>query len=411
MKQLKKITILAILLLIAFCPICFAQSEMRIVPNKETIKQEEKINIAIELSNVRIAAGTLEIYFDFEKLEYLQGPENSNFSNRRILYTWVSSSGKNEQTIKIGDFVFQALQNGMANIVVIGEFYNESGERVEIDNSNLQLLIGKQEIDINPIISEQKPENIATYNTSLSILRLNHEGISPDFRKDIKEYYFIADTTIDSLEITAIPESPNATITITGNRNLKIGKNTITIHVVSEDKTQETDYQIYVTKTKNVEMANANLENLAVREENLIPEFEPNQTNYKLEIPNEIEKINILAIPQSTKAQVSIIGNDQMKIGNNTIQINVLAEDKITNKKYEITVHRRNEQEELQYKQEREDQAQKLSVILEKEEENDNTNEIKQKEKRNILSIVIVIVLGSSVITGIVYIVKKRKKY
>ena len=44
------------------------------------------------------------------------------------------------------------------------------------------------------------------------MLRLNHEGISPEFKKDQKEYYFVTDNKIDNLEITAIPENPDATV-------------------------------------------------------------------------------------------------------------------------------------------------------------------------------------------------------
>ena len=214
---------------------------------------------------------------------------------------------------------------------------------------------------------------------------------------------------LESLEVTAIPENPNATVTVTGNRNLKIGKNLIEIHVVSEDKTKEEVYKINVTKTTNIELANANLENLAVREGFLNPEFDPNQTNYKVEISNETEKVEILAIPQSTKAQVSIIGNGEMKVGNNTVQINVLAEDKITNKRYEIVVHRRNEQEELQYKQEQESGAEKLSTILEEQNNSKNVDKIEQNKNNNIIWIIGVIVLCGAIIAGIIY-SKKQKK-
>ena len=214
---------------------------------------------------------------------------------------------------------------------------------------------------------------------------------------------------LESLEVTAIPENPNATVTVTGNRNLKIGKNLIEIHVVSEDKTKEEVYKINVTKTTNIELANANLENLAVREGFLNPEFDPNQTNYKVEISNETEKVEILAIPQSTKAQVSIIGNGEMKVGNNTVQINVLAEDKITNKRYEIVVHRRNEQEELQYKQEQESGAEKVSTILEEQNNSKNVDKIEQNKNNNIIWIIGVIVLCGAIIAGIIY-SKKQKK-
>ena len=94
--------------------------------------------------------------------------------------------------------------------------------------------------------------------------------------------------------MTVIAENSNSTITITGNDNLKTGLNTINISVKSEDKTKETNYKIYVTKTSNIENANANLENLAVEHGSLIPEFNTNVTNYKVEVSNNIENVNVL---------------------------------------------------------------------------------------------------------------------
>lgn len=128
-----------------------------------------------------------------------------------------------------------------------------------------------------------------------------------------------------------------------------------------------------------------------------------------MEIPNHTEKVEILAIPQSQKATVSIIGNNEMKVGNNTIQINVIAEDRITNKKYELIVHRRNEQEQLQYEQERESGAEKLSAILE-EQKNNDVDKIEQNKKGNIIWIISLIVLGVIIIVGVIYIIKKQKR-
>lgn len=95
-----------------------------------------------------------------------------------------------------------------------------------------------------------------------------------------------------------------------------------------------------------------------------------------------------------------------MKVGNNAIQINVIAEDGITNKKYELIVHRRNEQEELQYEQEREIEAERLSAIL--EEQNNNIN--KANKNNNIVWIISIIVLGAILTMGILYIRKRQKK-
>lgn len=99
-----------------------------------------------------------------------------------------------------------------------------------------------------------------------------------------------------------------------------------------------------------------------------------------------------------------------MKVGNNAIQINVIAEDGITNKRYELIVHRRNEQEQLQYEQEKESVAEKLSTILEEQNNGSNVEEIKQDKNRNIICIIGTIVLGSILIIGILYIKKRQKK-
>lgn len=99
-----------------------------------------------------------------------------------------------------------------------------------------------------------------------------------------------------------------------------------------------------------------------------------------------------------------------MEVGNNIIQINVVAEDGITNKKYELIVHRRNEQEQLQYEQEQESGAEKLSAILEEQNNSRNVDDIKQNKNNNIVWGISIIILGTILITGIIYIIKTRKK-
>lgn len=211
-------------------------------------------------------------------------------------------------------------------------------------------------------------EIIQTDNAGLKILRLNYEGITPEFEKEIKEYYFIADMSINELEITAIPENEKATVKITGNTELKEGLNIIDIKVESEDKTKTEIYKIYVTKTENKELANSNLENLAIRQGTLEPTFQANITHYYIELANEISKLDILAIAQNMNAEVTVEGNNGLKIGDNTITVNVKAEDGITNKKYVITAHRRNEQEETQEEAEQEKQQEQVAMLLENSE-------------------------------------------
>lgn len=153
MKKIKNIIILLTLIIISLLinNISFAQPQIQIISDKQTIKKDEEINIKLQIPDTPIAACTLEIYFDTSKLEYIKGPENSNYSNNRIIYTWVSSTGKNQQGIETQNFKFKVLQEENNNIAVFGEFYNEQGEKVEIENSNIELKIEKDESNINQI--------------------------------------------------------------------------------------------------------------------------------------------------------------------------------------------------------------------------------------------------------------------
>lgn len=346
---------------------------------------ESNEELYIDFNNISIASMTLEIFFDTESLEYENNMENSNYSNGRLLYTWVSETGRNEQISKIGPFKFKKLSDANSKIVVTGEFYNEKGERINIDSQSTNIVSTTQNINTN---NEENIENengnsnsdnntnISKDNTNLAVLRLNHEGISPNFSKEIKEYYIVVDESINKFNITAIAENPNSKVSITGNEKLKTGLNTININVKSEDKTKETNYKIYVTKTSDMEKANANLENLAVEDGALNPEFNANITNYKVEVSNSIDAVNVFAVPERINAKVNINKNNKLEVGDNTIEITVNAEDNITKKKYIVVVHRRTNDEETQA-EEIKAQAERLSAIL---QENDNINNNMEKE-------------------------------
>ena len=412
MKNRKTVVMLIILILLLLLGMnkSLAESKMEIIADNEVIKQGEETKIRIELNNTNVAAFTLEIFWDNTKLEYISGPENSNYSNNRIIYTKVNDKGVSEDTIDVDGFVFKGNKDGIANVVVTGDFYTSSGETVDLDIASLQIQIGEVKAIDEQVTDEIKPKekNVSDDNTNLSILRLNREGISPEFNKDVKEYYFIADESITNLEVTAIPKNADSTVTVTGNTDFKIGKNVISIKVQSKDNTKMSEYKIYVTRTYNLDNANANLETLAIRQGTLSPEFDANVTNYKTEIANDVNRLELLAIPQKENAKVNILGNDEMKIGSNKIEIVVTAGDGITSKKYEIDVYRRNESEETQNK-ENQIEAERISTSLQEQYSKNNIVEensiIEETNKRNIIliGISIIAVVCIAVIGYVIY--------
>ena len=64
--------------------------------------------------------------------------------------------------------------------------------------------------------------------------------------------------------------------------------------------------------------------------------------DYTLKVPNDATKINVKAITNDEKSSVKIVGNTDLKVGNNVVTVEVTAEDG-SKKTYKITVTREEE--------------------------------------------------------------------
>ncbi len=175
-------------------------------------------------------------------------------------------------------------------------------------------------------------------NANLNELKVNVEGLTPEFNKDVTEYYLIVDLKVEEIKVTATKADSKASVTVSGNKKLKEGKNTITVDVKAENGTVK-KYYIYVTKTKDLEKANAELENLKIEGYDISPDFKQNIYNYNLNLENGVTNIVITAEAKSKKAKVEIEGNENLKEGENLIKISVTAEDGTTVRIYKVNAY------------------------------------------------------------------------
>ncbi len=183
--------------------------------------------------------------------------------------------------------------------------------------------------------------------------------------------------------------------------------------MTSEDKTQYKEYNIRVTKTGNLELANTNLETLAIENVLVTPPFESYITHYNTQISNNITNLNILAVPENEKAKTQITGNNNLQEGNNKITITVTAANGITKRIYQINAYKRNMKEEEEYQKEQAEQAEKLEQAYEIEKlsntnENENTKQLpKEKNKKYIITGITLIVIIVAIVGMICY----RKRF
>lgn len=380
------------------------------VPNTE-IKSGEEFSFTINLANIDVAAFDMHIYFNNELLEYVSGPENTNVVGSKIITVWYDETGgKNtKQNCELVKYTFKAKEIESEYIAIQGEFYDAEGIQIQNFTDGIEIIVNEKTQTETIEISEES--EVTSNNSRLKTLRLNHEGMTPIFSPDITEYYFLTED-LSALEVTAIPENTNANVVINGNANFKEGLNTIVIEVTSPDKTSKTQYTISVTKTKDLEKANANLETLAIENVMLEPEFANDIYQYDVIVSNTTQNLNILAIPERQNAKVEVAGGENLQYGNNVVNIQVMAENGYTTKQYRVNIYKRNEEEQQIAEDEQKVNIQKLNSILqEKGEEEQNLSEdsIIENIKKNVWFVVIYIIFSIIIIVFVIYRIKKEK--
>lgn len=91
----------------------------------------------------------------------------------------------------------------------------------------------------------------------------------------------------------------------------------------------------------------ATLKSLTVKEGKISPDFNKDKTEYTLNVANEITKVTVSATVNNSRATYKISGNDNLKVGENKVEVKVTAEDKTT-KTYVIKVVRARAELEVQ---------------------------------------------------------------
>ena len=360
--------------------------------DKDNVIIGDEFEVSLNLKGINTSAYSIEIFFDTTKLKFVSGPENSNVIGNKVKIVWYDTNGGTEaKQGELEKLKFKSIAPGIADFDVNGEFFDENINLMQTDFENFQIEILEQ--DVTEGVNGRAIQN--QNSTQLKSLRLNVEGIVPDFETDIYDYSLTLPEQlkeIKDIEVQTIAENENAKIEVSGNKNLKDGLNIINVVVTNQGKSQE--YKIKVTKTQNLEMANTNLENLAIEYAILSPEFNEQITRYNTQVANEINQLNILAIPENEQGKVEILGNNNLNEGNNKIEIKVTAPNGFTQRIYEINVYKRNKQEETIYNQEVDKVKKRLeeAYSVNKEvSENDNSgetmnndnNEVKNEKREN----------------------------
>lgn len=218
----------------------------------------------------------------------------------------------------------------------------------------------------------QNPQTSSTTNKKSSEARLSNLGITPKeydfsgFSKDKATYDVKVPNSVSKVNVYAtIPKDSKAKIVSgTGNVTLKEGVNKVEVKVVAEDGTPKT-YTLNITREKVEENATTTndilpnepqenleqepevtqkepigLKSLSIKNLNLNPKFDSETYEYTIELTEDISSLDIDAKSTNSNTTVEIIGNKELKIGENIITILVSDSESDEHATYQIIVNK-----------------------------------------------------------------------
>lgn len=181
-----------------------------------------------------------------------------------------------------------------------------------------------------------QPKSANNYLSNLSI-----DKGSLNFNKTTSSYTVILDNEVTSIKLSAIAEDIRSSISGTGTKNLKVYSNVFNIVVTAENGSKRT-YSVNVVRRDADGNAGALSTNNKLSEINVLGcplTFIADQLEYRCEVDNLTTKVEVSAKTDDPKASL-VIGNvDELKVGDNPINITVTSESGDV-KVYTIVVNR-----------------------------------------------------------------------
>ena len=193
-----------------------------------------------------------------------------------------------------------------------------------------------------------------TKSTKSNNANLKNLGIKPNdfkgFKSGTTSYDITVPSDVEAVNVYAQAQDSKAKVTGTGNKNLTMGKNTLDVTVTAEDGTEKT-YTLNITRGEetNTEEQNdttnhysPNLTELEIKGYTLNPEFSPDVYEYTLDINEDISELEVIAKGESEDTKIDIVGNTDLKDGENVITVLVYNEVTDENATYQVIVNKIN---------------------------------------------------------------------
>ena len=231
----------------------------------------------------------------------------------------------------------------------------DSNSTISGDIGNRNLNYGKNTFKIN-VISESN--EVRTYilnvtkidnrNTENRLSSIGVNGKNINFNEDKFEYSINVEYGVSTAKITAsLKDSSSSFVNGYGPRivNLNEGNNKIEFRILSENGVTRT-YTININRKEDPDNKSDDnyLKDIDIKDNDI--NFSKDKTNYEITVDYDTDSLDINPKLSSGKSKFEIIGNENLKVGENTIIIKVTAKDNSV-REYKIIVNKKDKDQVL----------------------------------------------------------------
>lgn len=341
MKKICITLIFVILMTISFLNISYA-TNTTVSASNVTVNSGEEITVTLT-STVSLSGYTVSVEnMDNCAFKSVSVPSGVNVSTNGSKIGAMSNNGTN--TLATYKFTAPSVTEKKSYSIRFSITGIESLNDGELSNTT-----ATANITVNPLANNNGKTNNSTGTTTQAKsteARLQTLGIRPKeydfsgFSKDRnKEKWSVeVPNSVAEVEIYATAMDKNAKVTGTGKKSLKEGEdNKAEIKVTAEAGNTKT-YTLTIKRRTAEEESSQTQENsdASLKKLGITPEkydfsgFKKDKTQYSVQVPEDVEEIEVYAEATSEKAKVTGTGKTQLKSGKNTLIVQVTAEDGTT---------------------------------------------------------------------------------
>jgi len=240
MKRYIGIMLLAVMIVMSLQqPVQAASASISIETDTPTVKVGDTLTVRLVLQGtVRLGGFEAFLTYNPAALEF-RGSDGPIAGGEG--YLRISDQEPMERVKKrTYEITFEALAVGGSEVAIKDKAY------IYEDDTGNEMSVSSNSLFVKVEATEE-----ASDNARLGTLKVNPTGLVPEFAPETTRYELEVGSEIHSLVISAVPEDPGATVTVTGNQDFAEGENLVEITVKAENSDTQV-YEIYVKKEKSI---------------------------------------------------------------------------------------------------------------------------------------------------------------